>query len=250
MPPASILEASLRASKWALVAIVSCSALLGQSATDAARSSLVHISGTVSQCGKAFPRIPVRFTGNTSQIARTNSAGVYEIDLPVGVWTASTPPSPTDPAERSLSRPRSFRLTSAGSLVLNIYLRPPVACDVVMATPGGRPPTPEEINDRDAGCFGEKFFPAPAVDGAPFEVNLFGLITSIGDACSAEPSGQKHRQFATYNLLSIEADEVAYDPLERILKASGNVVIHDQRGERHTRLAKFEIRDGEVITAR
>jgi hypothetical protein len=126
---------------------------------------------------------------------------------------------------------------------MNLYLRPPVLCDVVIFTPKGRPATPEEESNRDAGCWGEKFFLVPSSNGVPFEVDFFGLDNG-SDACSITRSNKKHREAATYNLLSVEANKIVYHPFERTLEASGNVVIEDESGEHHQDSATFEIRDG------
>jgi hypothetical protein len=225
-----------------IIVLLSSAVLSGESARNAKSTSAVHISGSVTQCGRAFPHMLVRFNGSASQVVQTSDAGLYEADLPLGVWIATTPVNPSDPPERSTSRPRHFRLTAPGTLVLNIYLRPPVMCDVSIITPSGRPATPEEMSSRDAGCWGEEFFEVPSADGVPFEVDLFGLKSEI--AC--RNSKKQPREIATYNLLSVEADKVDYHPNERILEASGGVVIHDESGEHRKHSAIFEIRDGRV----
>jgi len=229
--------------RWFLVALSSSAVLFAQSAAVPIPRSTVHISGSISQCGKSSPGVFVRFQGKTVEIAKANDAGVYEADLPLGIWTATTPPIASGAADQSLSRPRRFRLMAPGRLVLDIHLRPPVMCDVAIFTPGGRPATSEELSNRDAGCWGERFFPLPSADGVLFEVDLFGLVTDF-DACSTSHSRGKHREFATYNLLSMEADKVAYHPNDRILEASGNAVIEDETGGHRRDSAKFKIGDG------
>jgi hypothetical protein len=234
---------------------LSLSALFfGQSATTATSRSGVHISGSISQCGESVPGIVVRFEGNAPQLVNANDAGVYEADLPLGIWTETTDMQPLaatagNAAVRSLSRPRHFRLSAPGSLVLDIQLRPPVGCSVAIFTPGGHLATPEQESERDTYCWGEKFFPAPSSDGVPFEVDLFGLVADTGvDACSTNHSKTAHREFATFNLLSVHADKVIYHPGERILEASGNVVVADESGKRRKDSAKFEIGDGQAKT--
>jgi hypothetical protein len=172
----------------------------------------------------------VTFEGESSRTVQANEAGVYEVDLPVGIWTATL----TVPGEGGrLSRPRHFRVTASSSVVLNLFLRPPVACNVAISTPDGRPATREEMDRRDAMCYREDYFQVPSADGAPFEVDLGCLRT--------------HRQFATYNLLSVWADKVAYHPSDRILEASGNAVIQDESGEHKADSVAFKIQDGRAI---
>jgi hypothetical protein len=187
-----------------LVVESSLSALLfSQSATLATSSAAVHISGSISACGKTVPGVFVRFVGKEPHIVKANDAGFYEADLPLGIWTATTPPDANDATDQTLSRPRHFGLNAPGSLLLDIQLRPPMFCDIG-ATP--------EV--RAAFCWGEKFFPAPSSDGAPLEVDLFGLVP-----CSINHPSKEHREFATFDLLSVHADNVVYHPSERILES-------------------------------
>jgi hypothetical protein len=247
----SLAENKMTSIRLFVVQLSLSALLVGQSATTANPRSAVHISGSTSQCGKTVPGIFVRFEGNTPHTVKANDAGVYEADLPLGIWTATTPPTVGDVAHQSLSRPRHFRLSAPGSLVLDIQLRPPVLCDLGISTPGGLPATPEQESDRDTFCWGEKFFPVPSSDGVPFEVDLFGLVVDTGvDACSTDHSKTEHREFATFNLLSVHADKVIYHPNERILEASGNVVIADESDEHRKDSAKFEIGDGQAETLR
>ena len=229
-----------------LVLELSLSTLLfSQSATTATSGSAVHISGSISQCGKIVPGVFVRFfEGNAQHEVKANDAGVYEVDLPFGIWTATTDISGSSPtasaiAKQTLSRPRHFALSAPGRLFLDLQIRPPVICDIATR--------PGEESGRDAVCWGEEFFPVPSSDGVPLEVDLFGLVlVTDHDACSFNHPRKEHREFATFNLLSVHADRVVYHPSERILEASGNVVIEDESGERRQGAARFEIGDGQA----
>jgi lipopolysaccharide assembly outer membrane protein LptD (OstA) len=110
----------------------------------------------------------------------------------------------------------------------------------MIATPGGRPATAEEISSADASCWGEKSFPMPS-DNIRFEVNLFGLANDT-NACSRRD--KKGRQSATYNLLSLEADNVTYHSNDRVLEAKGNVAIENESGHQKAESVKFRIIDG------
>ena len=217
------------------VALWLFTALSVQSQENRQFPSRIHVSGTVSQCGEAFPSRFVKFKGDSTQVVKTNDSGVYEADLDSGMWVLTTPGSATDPSDLSTSRPRLIRLTAPGSLILNIYVRPPMICDVAES-------------GRDLGCWGEKFFPLPSSNGVPFEVDLFGLPSgSAVDACStAATTKTKHRESATYNLLGLEADEIVYDPSEKTLHATGDVVITDETGKRGVASVVFRLHDGQA----
>jgi len=119
-------------------------------------------------------------------------------------------------------------------LILNIYLRPPMICDVA--------------GDGAFGCWGEKSFPLRSSNGVPFKVDLFGLPTGGAvDACSMSGhSKTKHRESATYNLLGLEADEIVYDYSEKTLHATGDVVITDEKGQRSVPAVVFRLHDGQA----
>jgi hypothetical protein len=211
-----------------------------QSTTSAAT---IHITGSLSQCGKTVPRLWVVFEGNTRISVRANESGAYEADLPLGVWTAITTSTPAHYYD-SLSRPRHFRATAPSKVTLNLNLRPPVFCDLMIITHGGHPATPEELSRRDSTCWGEEFFQMPSTDGVPLEVDLFGLSSS---GCSVEVA-RTHREVATYNLLSVEADHVAYNSSGKTLEASGDVVIRDEFGERMAKSITMKLEDGKALT--
>jgi hypothetical protein len=221
-------------------------ALFGQSAAITKPPRTVHIKGSVTQCGKGVPGHWVVFRGDYSKAVQADAVGSYELDLPLGTWTAITTGLPTDDDSRSLSRPRHFRLAEPGSLVLNIYVRPPIVCDVGIGTPDGRPPTPEEMAARDFGCWGERFYQEPSKDGTPLEVDLFGLDNGTGTYCRAHANGGE-REFASYNVLSLEAGKVTYDPYRKLLEATGNVKIEDESGHHTAHSVSFYIEDGRAI---
>lgn len=226
-----------------LLGLLLCGTVLGQSGTTGP-DSRVHISGSVTQCGNAVPATLVRFAGATSETTKSDRTGTYKLDLPLGSWIATTPVSLHDAAEnRSTSRPRRFRLDAPGNLVLDLYLRPPVVCDVMFYLPNGRAPTPEELSNRDKVCYGEEFFSAPSKNGEAFEVDLFG-VDHDGDVCYREKA---HRRSATYNLLTVEADQIVYRPAEKILRAQGNVVIDDETDRRTAPAVSFRIEDGRAV---
>ena len=218
-----------------LYALISCALLFAQSATNAPPAARVHISGTAKQCGKPVLRKWwVSFDGNpplAAKMVKTDDSGVYGTDLPFGVWTMTLRIGADDTTE--FVRPRHFQVSASGSLVLDSHLRPPIACSVRG--------TPEQ---RARACWGEQFFQVPTATGVPLEVDVFGSF-QYGNPCGAIEKG-RHREFATYNLLSIEADRVAYHPSEKILEASGDVLLQDESGEHKADSIRLYLEDGRV----
>jgi hypothetical protein len=186
-----------------LVVAFSGAILLAQSATTATLPAQVHISGAVRQCGKPVGAREgwwVIFEGTSplsQKTVKANGSGVYETDLPFGVWTMTLRAFPDDTT--SFARPRHFQVNASGRLVLDIYIRPPIACSVRG--------TPEQTA---AACWGEEFYEAPSAAGVTLEVDLFGRPNQYWTPCSMVEGKGRHREFATYNLLSIEGDKVAY----------------------------------------
>jgi hypothetical protein len=227
----------------ALVFLLFCASLFAQSSIPTTSGTIVHVSGTATQCGDASHIAWVRFDGPSVVTVKLNDAGIYEADLAPGVWSAAATTSATD--DRKLSRSRHFRLTEQTiSAVVDIYLRPPVSCSVSIFTPGGREPTAEELASRDTTCYGEKSFPLPSADGSPFEVELGGLDHA---SCSIGRTDKPTREYATYNLLSVQADNVVYHPRDRILEAHGDVVINDESREQRADTAIFHLDDGRAV---
>jgi hypothetical protein len=216
-----------------LLLLLSCAAALGQS------PPTFHISGTVLSCGKPYPgRIALESdTPKSSVYVQANKDGVYEADLPLGVYSVSA---------FEMSHPRRIRVTSPASVVVDIYLPAPVLCDLVIVTRNGKSPTPEQEADRTRDCYGEEYHSVPSRDGVPFEVDLSGLEPGV-NFCPHAKSHTVHRQFATYNLFSVHADRVAYHVAERTIEAEGNVLFRDDTGEHGAKSATFQVQDGQVV---
>jgi hypothetical protein len=231
--------------------LLSCASLLAQSTGPATPPSAFHISGTLLQCGKAAPGFWVTFEGESSTTVKVNGRGIYEADLPFGLWTATATvaPPPGKSSDLGMSHPRRFRITASGNLVFNIYLPPPMLCDLMIATPSGQSATPEQQAAVHKACYGEEFFPVPSADGVPFEVDLGGLEESR-ESCSPTRVNKAAREFATYNALTVEADKVVYNPDARTLEASGSVVIEDESGKHKAHSITFHLEDGRAVPIR
>ena len=214
--------------------LLSCAAALGQS------PPTFHISGTVLSCGKPYPYARVALEKDTPKsfvYLKVNKAGVYEADLPLGVYSVSA---------FEMSHPRRIRVTSPTSAVVDIYLPAPVMCDLVIVTRDGESPTPEQEADRTRACYGEEYHSVPSREGVPFEVDLSGLEPGA-NICSRAKANKMHREFATYNIFSVHADRVAYHAAERTIEAKGNVVFRDESGERTATAATFHVQDGQAV---
>jgi hypothetical protein len=223
-----------------LAVLLSCSMFFAQSVTKEPQAARVYISGRTRQCGKSIATTSwVRFDGRpplTSVLVKTDDSGRYRAELPLGSWTMTLLASLKDTTE--LARPRHFDVNAAGMLVFDIYLRPPVMCSVRG--------TPEQ---RAATCWGEEFYELPSAKGEPFEVDLFNL-RQHWTQCLAVEAETSQREFATYNLLSIEADNVVYLPSEQTLEAKGHVRMQDESGEHETDSIRLWLRDGQVVALR
>jgi hypothetical protein len=227
-----------------------CVVLFGRLALTAPRPKTFHISGTITRQGRISSGVLVRFDGNSSITVKANDAGFYEADVPVGLWTvAATIPdivSPTGTPENfNLSRPRRFRVTNPSNVVIDIFLRPPVVCDIA----GPSDTTAEQWEHIHAHCDGEEFFPVPSKDGVPFEVLIGGLDHDLCWHRVGAEAAACNREFTTYNLLTVQADKIAYDPRESLLEASGNVVVKDEHGQYRQDSIRFLIGDGRAVPA-
>ncbi len=233
------------------VLLLCTSGLLGQSAPSTTRFATFHIEGRITRSGDTFPVLWVTFEGKSSRTVTTNDAGVYEADLPLGLWTMIVQSySPTDA--------QKYKLTSGKTYDVSVYRRPPFHVDApinlvmdislpVGSLCGNMSTTPEGLAHLSALCAGEEFFPAPSADGVPFEVHLWGGSYGLVSCTGADNVEGCKREFATYNLLSVAADKIVYHPPERILGASGNVVVGDESGEHRADSIAFKIQDGLAI---
>jgi hypothetical protein len=179
-------------------------------------------------------------TKKSSVFVKVNKAGVYEADVPLGVYSVSA---------FEMSHPRRIRVMSPTSVVVNIYLPTPVGCDLVIVPRPGESPTPEQQEaERIRTCYGEEHHSLPSRDGESFEVDLSGLGGASG--CPHVKGNKAHREFATYNLFSVQADRVTYHPAEQTIEAQGNVVFRNENGEHTATSATFHVQDGQAVVVR
>jgi len=222
--------------------------LFGQAVPPATQPTTFHISGTISAPWNAHS-FAVVFEGASPKTVVTDEAGVYDANLPLGVWTMTLVAHGPDGkifTNTTYYRRPPFRVTAPTNLVFDISFPPSMLCTMLVFGPDGGPPTQEQRGHVKAWCAGEEFFSVPS-DSVPFEVHLWGG-TKFG-ACSwvNDHGGVCKRAFATYNTMSVQADDITYDPGESILEAQGNVVTQDESGEHKAPSMTFFVHDGQAI---
>lgn len=235
-----------------LVALLACACLFGQSAARKTPPDTFHIRGAICRARdrSAVPEVTVTFEAEeVSKTLYTDDRGIYEADLPVGLYTM-TARSP-DRVLGLYQRPL-FRVASPASLVLDIALETYIrsSCDL------GVPPSSTHIPDADDAkdaCGGRDFLPLPSDDGVPFQLLVeyeSRKRTDRGYAYSARPLLPRPATpvFVAYNLFTLQAHHVVYDVQGRTLKATGDVVATNADGAtQRADSMTFKIENGEAI---
>ncbi len=211
------------------------------------RDSTFHISGRVTLLGSPIGGNWVAFEGPSKASARVDPAGHYEADLPLGVWKAAVIVSSASDINKasSLSRPRVIRVTKPMDVVVDLYVNGVGCGGVHIVTPDGSSPTPQQEEEKIEVCQGREFIPMPSEDGVPFEVvigKVFPLCSVPNDSVACK------RQFGTYNLLTMYADQISFTstPIGGLMEGQGNVVILDGGRETQRASAGFLISAGET----
>jgi hypothetical protein len=250
-----------------LAASLFCATLLGQSATLTIQPQTSHIHGTVRSTidDSVVAGVKVTFEAEKgSKIVSTDRRGIYEADLPVGLYTMTV--QSLSPTLLAYKRPL-FRVASSTNLVFDVSLDTyqKVTCEIVNLPRG------DQISNRDrvkTTCGGLDIFPLPSGDGAPFQLLIrFGTRqpTDNGYAYSApvdfsvvpEPSyvyrsGRNPLTlgppvFVAYNLFTLRADHVTYDEKNQTLHANGKVVVVNEKGEKQRADSMtFRVENGEA----
>jgi hypothetical protein len=225
-------------------AILFCPLLFGQSLRPATPPPTFRMSGTIT----GGQSLAVVFEGASSRTVLTNDAGIYEADLPLGIWTMKVfVHGPDGKIFTNMMRYRRppFRVTAPTSMVFDISLPQGTLCTIMVSGRDGGPPTQEEKDHARAWCAGEEFFSVPS-GSVPFEVHLWGGSKFLACSWVNDHGGVCKRAFATYNTLSVQADDISYDPDESILEAHGNVVTQDESGQRKAASMIFYVQDGQA----
>jgi hypothetical protein len=211
-----------------------------------------HITGAINGF-KNEHSFAVVFEGASSRTVLTNEAGVYEANLPLGLWTMTVVAhGPDGKVFTNMVRYRRppFRVTAPTSMVFDISLPQGSLCDIHVGGRDGGPPTQEEIDNAKALCAGEEFFSVPS-DGVPFEVHVWGGRDFGACQWVGNNSTVCEHTFATYNALSVQADRVVFTPFPGggILEANGSVVANDSRREWRRNSIRFLIGGGQAVEA-
>ena len=170
-----------------------------------------------------------------------NDAGVYETELPLGDYTMTV----QSPGFRPYRRPL-FRVTAPASLTFDVTLTVASTCDLVVV-----PPTPEnQAAAEKEFCLHEDLFPLPSKDGVQYQLYIrYVRHTAVGDknAYSGAKYPNEDPVFVAYNLFSLQADRVTYDSTNRIIEASGNVLVVNESGApQRGDYASFKMEDGQA----
>src|ERR1700723_3835669 len=112
-----------------LAVLLFCATLFGQSVPTATRETF-HISGTVTQYGQVVHHAQwVTFDGQSPMYVKTDEAGLYEADLPLGVWKVAVTVSPgVVGISSNISRLRLIRVATPTGVSLDLFIRPAVGC--------------------------------------------------------------------------------------------------------------------------
>ncbi|MGC2448171.1 MAG: hypothetical protein WA477_11040, partial [Candidatus Sulfotelmatobacter sp.] len=181
-----------------------------------------------------------------SMTVPTNGEGVYEADLPLGIYimTAQGPP-----LFKRYRRPE-FRVVSPINITLNATLSPmPELIDHEYA------PTQEELSaSKNTTYYDGDFFSVPSADGVAFRLYI-SYVKRVRTDYSYDYTGDntppyENSVFVAYNLFSLHANQVLYDMQSRRLEAQGNVVVENDSGQHRAYSMTFKIENGQAIQIR
>lgn len=245
--------------------LLACAALCGQTAPPSNRVQTFHVHGTVNSASKGAPLAGVKVTFRSERIGRTvntNQRGLYEVDLPVGVYSMTA--KPPDPELPEYERPL-FRAASSTSITLNISFDDEVQdnCDIGVRADNQLP----KAEDIVSACGGSVSFPVPSKDGVLFQLLIrFGRRESTkngyvysaawnltGDSSQIYRGGANTpdlgtQVFVAYNLFTLRANHVTYDAKTRRLEATGRVAVAQTDGRtQQAESMAFRIEDGRAL---
>jgi len=215
-----------------------CPASFGQSAT---QNRTFHVSGTVTDSAQAASRgaairgVEVVFEGGQlSTTVTTNAAGIYEADLPLGIYSMTAQGLGFWPYRRGL-----FEVMAPMTLGFDVTLRVHGSCDSI--TFGNLSPE-ERSAAQERECNPERDFTIPSKGREEFRLSIQsrsrsarGLSHSYTDALVA------------YNLFTLRADNVSYDEKQQTIEASGRVLVSEASAfEQKFESVVFKISDGRV----
>lgn len=220
--------------------------LAGQSGMPPAQPSTFQVHGTIL----APPGAEVTFESEVFKLRVVTDANYsYEATLPLGLYTMVAR-HPSYPLLQELQRP-VFRVASPTKVILNGALWPGrSSCDVGML------PRHEEKEEEEAiknACGYHEFFDVPSKEGTPYQLYIRYLRRSPSNAgwvYSGDwvATNLELPVLVEYNLFTLHADHVTYDPQRQMLTASGRVVAANESGvEQRSDSLIFKIVDGQAL---
>lgn len=216
-----------------------------------AQSQTFQITGKIE--GPAGSEVTFQ-SKNFRRTVITNQQLTYHTVLPVGSYTMTVRQS-FFPLLQDFHRP-IFDVPKPTILVLNGGLYPArISCDLVWSTsPTAPSPTPEQWEERTRNvCGGIDIFPLPSKDAVPFELYIRYLRRRIGDGVRVYMGdevavGVMLPVFVEYNLFTLQANTVEYDPSTGMAHANGQVIVTSPSGvEHHFDSLRVKLADGKAI---
>ena len=218
-----------------LIALPACAVLFASPRFSTSETDSVYVHGSIQDYrGSAVGGAALTFKGE--KVTRTLSAnkdGIYQVRLPPGLYTMIADyPSRQDIQE--YERPL-FRLDDSATDVLNVTFDPAnPTCDVGGGTSRVVDPNPGEIV-----CGGQDLFSIAPQDKEKFQLLIRYRVrrnTVSGHTYNTgrEMPGFQTQVFVAYNLLTLRADHVDYNVQDRMLKATGNVIVNRTDGTKNT----------------
>jgi hypothetical protein len=214
-----------------------------------------HVKGMISGPRNSIAAgVKVEFDdGKNHTAATTDAKGLYAVELPVGSYTMTVQAPKTGNLTFSIFqdyvRPL-FLVTSARTVTLNgtlYYARP--TCDFVVLGSKGQSQKEQEAAWKNA-CGGKDLFPVPSEKGVPFQIAVQyprreltnrGYLYKSDKIYETEPPVPVS---VSYNLFSLEADEVTYDSGNHMLIARGDVTVEDGSTKRRADVIKLRFENG------
>lgn len=217
-------------------------------AIPASQPQTFHVKGTITDAtGAVFTRAEIAFhsTGFDKTIV-TNQAGVYETDLPLGIYRVS---GDYKQMARNYIRPL-LRAGAPTRITLDVTLHPMrTSCDIEIA--GGDPDQREET--FKSACGGEDFFPdSPDRDSLRRICIRYPKRKATNDGYVYGGARVSAFDFdmpvlVEYDLFSLQATQVIYDAKTRTIRANGDVVVVDELGAtQHAASLTFKLDNGKA----
>lgn len=232
-----------------IIPILLWATTFGQLADPAKQGQTFHAHGVVQLfTGKPVAGADVKFVaaGNSTTVT-TDEKGIYDADLPLGLYTMTVLKVVNRNLVYSYQRPL-FRVAGPSLVTLDVSFAAMMSCDLVFDS---RQPPPTEEVTRGA-CEGTDRYPVPSKENVPYELSIqYGTRRPAdkGYEYRSLRLGQQPaiRVFVAYNLFTLLADDVSYDVESHALIATGKVVVEKTDGG--IQLADsmtFKIEDGKA----